>query len=136
MTIFLERWKPYLSVGDYDYLQTFVTNIKHNLPNDKMVILSGKDGRNGKTTLINEIIQYIGENNCHDCNLHGDSFLLPIKPLIVITGGIDNYNKKYMHLLKHTVTFNQSIITDTIRVDNVAPILLDVSRIIDMFHKF
>lgn len=136
MPIFLERWKPYLSVGDYEYLNTFVTNIENNLPNDKMVILSGKDGRNGKTTLINEIVQYIGESNCHDCNLDGDSFLLPIKPVIVITGGIDNYNKKYMQLLKHTVTFKQSIISDTIHVDRVAPTLLDVSKIIDMFHQF
>lgn len=135
MTTLFDEWKPYLSEADVSYLITFVDNLKHNLPNDKMIILSGKNGRNGKTTLLNQIIQYIGENNCRDCAADNDVFLLPIKPLMVFNG-IESYHKKQVPLLKNIITYKQSIIADTNRIEKVNPSLLEVSKVINMFHQF
>jgi hypothetical protein len=135
MTTLFEEWKPYLSNEDISYLRTFVYNIKHNLPNDKMIILSGKNGRNGKTTIINEIIQYIGENNYHDCAPDSNVFSLPIKPLVGFNG-IESYHKKQVPLLINIIKYKQSIIADTNRIEKVNPILLEVSKVINMFHQF
>ena len=135
MTTLFDEWKPYLSDEDISYLRTFVDNLKNNLPNDKMIILSGKNGRNGKTTLIKEIIQYIGENNCHDCAPDNNVFSLPIKPLVAFNG-IESYHKKQVPLLKNIITYKQSIIADTNRIENVNPSLLEVSKVINMFHQF
>lgn len=136
MATLFDKWKPYLSEADVSYLITFVDNLKNNVPNDMMIILSGKNGRNGKTTIINEIIQYIGENNCHDCPPDNNVFSLPIKSLIVITGGIESYHKKQVPLLKNIITYKQSIIADTNKIEKVDPRLLEVSRVINMFHQF
>jgi len=135
MTTLFDEWKQYLSDEDISYLRTFVNNLKNNLPNDKMIILSGKKGRNGKTTLIKEIIQYIGENNCHDCAPDNNVFSLPIKPLVVFNG-IESYHKKQVPLLINIITYKQSIIADTNRIENVNPSLLEVSKVINMFHQF
>ena len=135
MTTLFDEWKQYLSDEDISYLRTFVNNLKNNLPNDKMIILSGKNGRNGKTTLIKEIIQYIGENNCHDCAPDNNVFSLPIKPLVVFNG-IESYHKKQVPLLKNIITYKQSIIADTNRIEKVNPSLLEVSKVINMFHQF
>ena len=135
MTTLLDEWKPYLTDEDISYLITFVDNLKNNLPNDKMIILSGKNGRNGKTTLLKEIIQYIGDNNCHDCAPDNNVFSLPIKPLVVFNG-IESYHKKQVPLLKNIITYKQSIIADTNRIEKVNPRLLEVSKVINMFHQF
>jgi len=103
--------------------RSFVDNLKNNRPNDKMIILSGKNGRNGKTTLIKEIIQYIGENNCYDCAPDNNVF-----------NGIESYHKKQVPLLKNIITYKQSIIADTNRIENVNPSLLEVSKVINMYH--
>jgi ABC-type cobalamin/Fe3+-siderophores transport system ATPase subunit len=135
MTTLFDEWKQYLSDEDISYLRTFVNNLKNNLPNDKMIILSGKNGRNGKTTLIKEIIQYIGENNCHDCAPDNNVFSLPIKPLVVFNG-IESYHKKQVPLLINIITYKQSIIADTNRIEKVDTSLLEVSKVINMFHEF
>lgn len=136
MTTLFDKWKPYLSGADVSYLITFVDNLKNNVPNDRMIILSGKNGRNGKTTLINEIIQYIGENNCHDCAPDNNVFSLPIKQLVVITGGIESYHKNQVPLLKNIIAYKQSIIADTNKIEKVNPSLFEVSKVINMFHQF
>mgnify|MGYP001076665478 FL=1 len=115
--------------------RSFVDNLKNNRPNDKMIILSGKNGRNGKTTLIKEIIQYIGENNCHDCAADNNVFSLPIKPLVVFNG-IESYHEKQVPLLINIITYKQSIIADTNRIEKLNPSLLEVSKVINMFHQF
>jgi len=59
----LESWKLFLSVEDYLVLIHFVENIKHNIVNDQMILLYGT-GPKGKTDLIRDITQYIGEDTC------------------------------------------------------------------------
>ena len=36
----LDNWKQYLSDEDYKYLIQYIENIKHNVSNDKMIILA------------------------------------------------------------------------------------------------
>ena len=134
MTTLFDEWKPYLSDEDISYLRTFVDNLKNNLPNDKMIILSGKNGRNGKTTLLKEIIKYIGENNCYDVAPDNNVFSLHIKPLVVFNG-IESYHTKQIPLLINIITYKQSIIADTNRIETVNPSLLEVSKVINMFHE-
>lgn len=38
---YLDNWKQYLLQEDYNYLVTFVENIKNGISNDKMIIFSG-----------------------------------------------------------------------------------------------
>ena len=46
----LDIWKQYLTNNDYNYLIQYIKNIKNNISNDKMIILSGPS-RTGKSTL-------------------------------------------------------------------------------------
>jgi ABC-type lipoprotein export system ATPase subunit len=60
---YLDNWKQYLTEGDYNYLIRYIENIKNNISNDKMIILSGP-ARSGKSTLINNIQTYLGDEIC------------------------------------------------------------------------
>lgn len=56
---FVSSYNNRISEDDYNYLLTYIQNIKNNIPNTNMIILLGK------TLLINEISKYIGlENVC------------------------------------------------------------------------
>lgn len=51
----LDNWKTYLSEDDFEYMINYVENCKHNCPNNKLIMLLGNGGANGKSTLISEI---------------------------------------------------------------------------------
>lgn len=59
----VESWKNYLEPTDFEFLRDFVSNTKNGIKIDKMVLLVGL-GSNGKTTLIKQIINYIGPSEC------------------------------------------------------------------------
>ena len=90
---YLYKWKQYLNnnEGDYEYLIQFVDNVKNNIPNDKIIILFGYGG-NGKSTLIREIGDYLGEDLCqhHWCNHVSDIIYEPnikrLFPIYLIEG--------------------------------------------------
>jgi ABC-type branched-subunit amino acid transport system ATPase component len=56
-------WSLYLKPAHYEYLVQYIENIKHGLPNDKMIILAGEP-RTGKSTLMNDIAFYLGTELC------------------------------------------------------------------------
>ena len=58
-THYLDNWKQYLSTDDYNYLIQYIENIKNNIQNDKMIILSGP-GSSGKSTLAKPLAELIG----------------------------------------------------------------------------
>ena len=70
-THYLDNWKQYLENDDYNYLIQYVENIKNNIQNDKMIILSGP-GRTGKSTLEKDIRTYLGDENCGDSSMTCD----------------------------------------------------------------
>jgi hypothetical protein len=135
MTHILDNWKPYLIGEDFKYLINYVENCKNNLPNNKLLILLGNGGANGKSTLITEISNYIGNENFRKCDTNGSAFLEPIVKLIHIPS-IDEYKKKYIQQLKNVIQYGQSIIAETNNNEKINKKLLDCVRFIKMEHKF
>ena len=135
MTYALDNWKPYLNEEDFEYLINYVENSKNNLPNNKILILLGNGGANGKSTLITEIENYLGNENFRRCDTYGSAFLEPIVKLIHISA-IDEYKKKYIQQLKNVIQYGQSIIAETNDIKKIHKNLLDCVRIIKMEHKF
>lgn len=135
MTHTLDNWKPYLSKEDFEYLINYVENSKNNLPNNTILILLGNGGANGKSTLITEIENYLGNENFRRCDTNGSAFLEPIVKLIHISA-IDEYKKKYIQQLKNIIKYGQSIIAETNNIEKIHKNLLDCVRIIKMEHKF
>jgi hypothetical protein len=130
------HWKPFLSNGDYEILETFINNLVNNIQNDKMLILSGNGGRNGKTTLINEIKNYIGgEKYFHNFIFQSIVFTLPIKKLIHICAPED-FRLHYIQQLANVIQYKQSVICDTNNIDTVDYLLLQKSYVIQMSHVF
>ena len=131
----LSNWKPYLSEDDYEYLINFVENAKNNFPNEKMIILLGNGGRNGKTKLITEIASYLGNDNFNECDDNGSAFLEPNVKLVHITS-IETYKEKYIQQLNNIIQYGQSLIADTNKIEKIDKSLQDNSRIIEMYHIF
>ena len=135
----LDNWEQCMTKDDYDYLINFVENIQNNKPNDKMIILAGsKNGKNGKTLLINEIQIQIGSDNFLDSTelVTDNPFFQPIRKLIYLTGLETWKNKKNIQQLLNVLEYKQSIITDTNRVEDINIEILNKSRIIQMTHEF
>ena len=135
MTHALDNCKPYLNEEDFEYLINYVENSKNNLPNNKFLILLGNGGANGKSTLITEIENYLGNENFRRCDTNGSAFFEPIVKVIHISA-IDEYKKKYIQQLKNVIQYGQSIIADTNNIEKINKNLLDCVRIIKMEHKF
>ena len=135
MTHILQSWQPYLSDDDFQYLITYVENIKQNLPNNKLLLLLGNRGANGKSTLIREIVRYIGNEHFRLCDINGSAFNQPIVKLIHIPS-INEYRKKYIQQLKNVIQYGQSIIAETNDIEKIPENLLDSIKIIKMSHIF
>lgn len=131
----LGRWESYLTAEDYRYLMQFVQNVKLGFPNDKMLILYGT-GRNGKTTLIKEICEYLGEENCGD---FPDNILgyenIPKLGIYQDFTDIGSEDIK-INIIVNLIKYKQSLIGETCNLVEVQPRILEHSRIINMEHVF
>jgi hypothetical protein len=136
-THYLDNWKQYLYTDDYNYLIQYVENIKNNIPNDRMIILSGPS-RTGKSTLQQDIITYLGNENCGHFSMNCD-FIYDetIKPLGFFCG-IHQISriKKSNQAIVNFIKYKQSFIASTIYIENVHDMLLEYSKIINMTHIF
>jgi tRNA uridine 5-carbamoylmethylation protein Kti12 len=135
----LDNWKQYLTNDDYNYLIQFVENVKNNISNDKMIILSGPP-RSGKSTLKNDIQQYLGNEIC--CNIpmyHPGEIIYNenIKKLGFFCG-IDEIrrSKKTNTAIINLIKYKQSFLADTNYIEKVNNKLLEFSKIINMEHVF
>jgi predicted AAA+ superfamily ATPase len=136
-THYLDNWKQYLYVTDYNYLIQYVENIKNNIPNDRMIILSGP-GRTGKSTLQTDITSYLGNEKCENFSMNCDFiYNETIKPLGFFCGidGISR-SKKSNQAIVNFIKYKQSFIASTIYIEKVPGILLEYSKIINMTHVF
>jgi DNA helicase TIP49 (TBP-interacting protein) len=134
MSDFFDNWKQYLSIEDYNYLITFVENIKNGLPNEKMIILYGP-GRTGKTTLKNNITSFLGNTLCGSYVMSGSIIYEEnIKKLIVL----DELYSKSIHTqaIINLIKYKQSIISVINNIEKVNKKLLDYSYVIHMNHQF
>lgn len=135
MTHELNLWKQYLNEKDHEYLINYVDNIKNNILNYKLLILLGNEGANGKSTLINQISNYIGKENFRKCDTYGSAFLEPIVKLVHIPA-INDYKKKYIQQLINVIQYGQSVIAETNDFDKIDKDLLNYVKIIHMDHRF
>ena len=135
----LYNWKQYLTDDDYNYLIQYVENVKNNIPNDKMLILSGP-GSTGKSTLMDNISLYLGRDLCRfDFHTPGGELIYDetIKPLLFFEG-IDEifHSKKKNRAIINFIKYKQSFIVSTICIERVNSKLLEYSKIIKMNHIF
>tara|TARA_Y200000002_G_scaffold370377_1_gene365787 strand:+ start:797 stop:1213 length:417 start_codon:yes stop_codon:yes gene_type:complete len=132
-----DNWKQYLSDDDYLFLMSYLENIKNNLPNNKMVILCGP-GRNGKSTLIKEIIEYLGDERCgmqpaSDDIIHNES----IKQIMVLSELCKiRRSKKKNNAIINLIKYQQSFMSEAVSLKEVNDKLLDFSKVIKMEHVF
>jgi ABC-type phosphate/phosphonate transport system ATPase subunit len=133
----LDNWKNYLTNDDYNYLIQFLENIKNNIPNDKMIILYGP-GRNGKTTLKNDIQQYLGDDNCGPMMMSGEIIYNENIKKLGLFSGIDEIgrSKKNNIAIVNLIKYKQSLLADTNNIERVNNKLLEFSKIIKMEHVF
>jgi ABC-type phosphate/phosphonate transport system ATPase subunit len=133
----LDNWKQHLTSGDYNYLIQYVDNIKNNIPNHKMIILSGPS-RSGKSTLQKDITSYIGHEKCGEYSMSCD-FIYDenIKPLGFFCGidGISKSKKNNRAIINY-IKYKQSFIASTIHIEKVNNKLIEHSKIITMTHVF
>lgn len=140
----LHSWAQYLKQDDYDYLIQYIENVKNNIPNNKMIILSGK-GRTGKSTLINDISHYLGDEFIKNAGILSfvDDLIYceNIKQKLVCLCEIDelptrNYLYNKVKAIINFIKYNQSIITMTIHIEKVNKNVLEYCRVITMEHVF
>ena len=134
---YLDNWKQYLTDNDYKYLIQYVENIKNNIPNDKMIILSGP-GKTGKSTLKNDIQTYLGDDFCGIYMMSGEIIYSENIKKLGFFSGIDEIyrSKKNNTAIINLIKYKQSFISDTNHIERVNNKLLEFSKIIKMDHIF
>ncbi len=129
----LHTWSKYLGKRDFKKLLHNVENAKNNGVNNKIIILSGP-GKNGKTTLLNEIMFYLNMENCYEYDISVDDYYNNItRKNVIIHGGIENVNED---LLMELVNNDVNIFCDTNYLDLIEPNIFSISSIINMKHVF
>lgn len=129
----LHSWKRYLSKSDFKKLLHYVENAKNGLVNKKMLMFSGS-GKNGKTTLLNEILFYLTMEKCYEYDISEDDFFDNVdKKNIIIHGGVEKVNKA---LIQDMLENDMNIFCDTSFLDFVDPDILPQTTIINMKHVF
>jgi predicted AAA+ superfamily ATPase len=133
----LDKWKQYLSEDDYNFLFQYVENVKNNVANDKMIILSGP-ARTGKTTLKNDIITYLGNELCGNYLMSLDLICDENIKRLGFFCGIDEISrsKKRNQAIINFIKYKQSFIADTSCIEKVNKRLLEYCRVIKMNHLF
>uniref|UniRef100_A0A6C0DKF0 Uncharacterized protein n=1 Tax=viral metagenome TaxID=1070528 RepID=A0A6C0DKF0_9ZZZZ len=133
----LDNWKQYLTNDDYNYLIQFVENIKNNISNDKMIILSGP-ARTGKSTLKNDIQEYLSDEICGGMPMSGDIIYFENIKKLGFFCGIDEIrtSKKTNTAIINLIKYKQSLLADTNNIERVNIKLLEFSKIIKMEHVF
>ncbi len=133
----LDRWRRYLTEDDYSYLIQYVENVKNNISNDKMIILSGPSST-GKSTLTNDIQTYLGDEKFEEYVYPCEIIYNETVKNLGYFCGIDSLasNKKNNNAIINFIKYKQSFIADTIHIEKVNSKLLEHSRVITMTHVF
>ena len=133
----LHMWSQYLTQVDYAYLIQYVENVISNTSNDKMIILSGGQ-RTGKSTLKNDICNYLGYELCGEYPMSGEFIYDENIKKLGFFCGIDDISrsKKNNQAIINFIKYKQSFIADTIHIERVNDTLLEHCRVIKMEHVF
>ena len=122
----LDNWKQYLTNYDYSYLIQYIENIKNNVSNDKMIILSGPS-RTGKSTLINDIHKYLGDEICGVFMMSGEIIYYENIKKLGFFHGIDEIcsSKKNNIAIINLIKYKQSLLSETNNIERVNNKLLE-----------
>lgn len=132
----LHTWSQYLTNDDYNYIIEYIENVKHNLANDRMIVLSG-EGRTGKSTLINDICNYLGPELCGNCPMSGEFIYYEMKRLGIFCALEEiARSKKQNQVIINCIKYKQSFIAATNHAEQINPNLLQYCRVITMEHVF
>ena len=107
MNNFLDQWKPYMESSDFQKLHAYLERAKNNLPNDTILLIIGP-ARSGKTTLLNQIVGFIGESNI--MNMRDFKLSSQLPKLFLIGEQCKGKNKRLNQMVKNLISFKQSII--------------------------
>ena len=123
----ITKFKNYMQNDYYNYLYEYVENIKNNIKNEKIIIIVGT-GRSSITTIINDIVKYIGEDYCsrnifENSNNHNKLLILDLE-----------INNKNIITLKNLINNNISIIGTSYNITEINESLNEISKIISIIN--
>ena len=134
----MHDWSQYLKPADYEYLVQYIENVKHGVPNDKMILLAG-EARTGKSTLMNDVQSYLGDKLCGTFPISCEFiFHENIKKLGFFHGlddagaCTDRITQAIINLIKYKQSFIASVQDEL----NVSFDLMDHCYVIQMDHVF
>ena len=152
----LENWSEYINQNDLDKIRNFVSeSIDKNKDHNTIMIFCGT-GSNGKTTMINEIMNIVGKQNCEHSAFNaincvgGDHY---ISKKLLIFNDIDTLDTKMESVLKQLTSNDKmttrrlyedsicmkpksNIIIETNKMFGIPNTLLEKTTIINFEHKF
>jgi tRNA uridine 5-carbamoylmethylation protein Kti12 len=133
----LRDWSQYLTQTDYNYLIQYVENVKNDISNDRMIVLSGYP-RTGKSTLKANICEYLGQELCGEYPVSGEFIYNENIKRLGLFCGIDEISRsrKNNRAIINFIKYKQSLIADTNQIERVNPQLLEYCRVITMEHMF
>jgi len=107
MENFLDQWQPYMDASDIQKLNTYLERTNNNLPNDTILMIIGP-ARTGKTTLMKQIVDFIGEPNI--MNILDFKLSSQLPKMFLIGEQCKGKNKRLNQMVKNLISFKQSII--------------------------
>jgi len=107
MENFLDQWKPYMEASDFQKLYTYLERTNNNLPNDTILLIIGP-ARTGKTTLLKQIVEFIGESNI--MNMFDFKLSSRLPKLFLIDEQCKGKNKRLNQMVQNLISFKQSVI--------------------------
>lgn len=126
-----EYWRDLLWPEDFDYLIRFIENVKHNKPNDKMIIISSSRDLVGKPgTLKSEIISYLGKELCGTYFMSGEIIYNENIKRLAFLSGLDEVPYRANNAIINLIKYRQSFIAETDHVERIDQRLLQRSRVI------
>jgi hypothetical protein len=144
----LHAWSQYLSRNDYNYMIQYIENVKNNIPNDEMIILSGESGT-GKSALLMDIRNYLGDelfgyipsyvpSYAGECFYYKDNCICFNAPRLVSICEVTDVSriKTSASFFINLIKCNQSIIAPTNYIEKVNKNFLKYCRVITMTHVF
>ena len=133
MTILINDY--YLTEDQQDHILNFINNAKNGMKNDKMIILLGS-GKNGKTSLMNEIKREL-DSYCDNFKLR-NLINNPTRKMIIL----DNDNLFRMRVSEQEILYylicdrKENIIASANSLKSIPDYILDHSLVINMKHTF
>ena len=127
-------WKNFLQHEDYNYIYQFVENIKNGKKNDKILLLLGPS-RTGKSTLINQILTYIGHLNCTNQLLRNID-LLEARHLVILDGQMNYVNMQEINKIIDLQNITNIISTSNEITSLNNNLTMTFCKIIIMNHRF